>query len=323
MNHSSEFLLDLYRLARESPLDAFQGHAMSLIRPIVTFDSGRWTSGSYRDPVKVTFHHVHLENEPREMLSAHAQVRSKDSANLAALKHKTCNPGFIYHSPTRFPSRSAAEMHDYQKRFGHQNVLNVFRKHIASDQWHYRLIALYRRRGECQFSRRDLVFMKAFLPHLTEALSINHVVNLPSLVHQPAASGFVLGIAEPDRTVQYRDPRLDDLLRREWPGHDRIPDALWDCLTRGLCYRGHQIVAVAECVQGMLFFKVRPLCDADKLSPRELEVARLASSGSTHKLIARELGISATTARNHLQNIHEKLEVHNAAGMIAALRLMH
>ena len=235
MNESSGFLLDLYRLARETPLHAFQGKAMRLLRPLVTFDSGRWTSGSYRDPIRVTFHHVHLENEPPEMLSAHAQVRAKDSSNLAALRHKAYNPGFIYHSPTKFPSRSAAEMHDYQKRFGHQNVLNVFTKRMASEQWHYRLVALYRQREENQFCRRDLGLMQALMPHLTEALSINRVVNLPALMQQPGVSRYALGIAEADWTIPYLEPRLLALLQLEWPRHifDRMPDPLWDSLASG------------------------------------------------------------------------------------------
>ncbi|MGI8748490.1 MAG: response regulator transcription factor, partial [Deinococcus sp.] len=44
------------------------------------------------------------------------------------------------------------------------------------------------------------------------------------------------------------------------------------------------------------------------LSPRELEVLRVAASGSTHKEIARDLDISPRTVQVHLANIFSKLK---------------
>ena len=43
------------------------------------------------------------------------------------------------------------------------------------------------------------------------------------------------------------------------------------------------------------------------LSPREIEVLRLAARGFTNQQIARELAISTSTAKNHLQRILAKL----------------
>ncbi len=48
-----------------------------------------------------------------------------------------------------------------------------------------------------------------------------------------------------------------------------------------------------------------------KLTQREIEVLRLLSKGSATDSIAQKLGISSTTARNHIQNILSKLGVHN------------
>jgi PAS domain S-box-containing protein len=48
-----------------------------------------------------------------------------------------------------------------------------------------------------------------------------------------------------------------------------------------------------------------------KLTQREIEVLRLLSKGSATESIAQKLGISSTTARNHIQNILSKLGVHS------------
>jgi DNA-binding CsgD family transcriptional regulator len=56
---------------------------------------------------------------------------------------------------------------------------------------------------------------------------------------------------------------------------------------------------------------------ARKLTPRELEVLTMLASGVSCAAIAERLAIAALTARNHIQNILEKLEVHSKAEAVA------
>ena len=49
------------------------------------------------------------------------------------------------------------------------------------------------------------------------------------------------------------------------------------------------------------------------LSPREREVLALVAEGLTNQLIARRLGISVDTAKEHVSTILEKLNVGNRA----------
>lgn len=58
---------------------------------------------------------------------------------------------------------------------------------------------------------------------------------------------------------------------------------------------------------------------APALSGRELEVSRYLVQGRSNKEIARQLGISAATVKNHVHNILEKLHVHTRAEAVAAM----
>jgi DNA-binding CsgD family transcriptional regulator len=55
------------------------------------------------------------------------------------------------------------------------------------------------------------------------------------------------------------------------------------------------------------------------LSSRELEIARLISTGKQNKQVAYLTGISEFTVENHLRRIYRKLGVHNRAAMTAKL----
>jgi DNA-binding NarL/FixJ family response regulator len=64
----------------------------------------------------------------------------------------------------------------------------------------------------------------------------------------------------------------------------------------------------------------RDLKERFGLTRREIEVAQLLAKGQSNQAIARELGISAHTARHHTQRILSKLEVHSRGEAGAKIR---
>ena len=60
-----------------------------------------------------------------------------------------------------------------------------------------------------------------------------------------------------------------------------------------------------------------PDARARKLTPREVDVLGMLAAGHPTAEIASRLHISSLTARNHIQNILEKLEVHSKAEAVA------
>ena len=57
------------------------------------------------------------------------------------------------------------------------------------------------------------------------------------------------------------------------------------------------------------------------LSRREVQIAHLIERGLSNKQIARQLGIAATTVKNHVHNIFEKLEVHRRVDAVMQIRV--
>jgi DNA-binding NarL/FixJ family response regulator len=58
-----------------------------------------------------------------------------------------------------------------------------------------------------------------------------------------------------------------------------------------------------------------PRGGACELSPREMEVLQLIAEGKANKETAWELGISIKTVEKHRQNLMEKLDIHDTAGL--------
>ena len=56
------------------------------------------------------------------------------------------------------------------------------------------------------------------------------------------------------------------------------------------------------------------------MSEREREVAQAFGQGLSHKEIARQMGLSPNTVRNHLSAIYDKMDVSNKAELIACLQ---
>jgi two-component system nitrate/nitrite response regulator NarL len=58
------------------------------------------------------------------------------------------------------------------------------------------------------------------------------------------------------------------------------------------------------------------------LTPRQMDVFRLVIEGKSNKLIARELGVSDSTVKTHVQAIFERLDISSRAqAVVVAARM--
>jgi two-component system nitrate/nitrite response regulator NarL len=94
-----------------------------------------------------------------------------------------------------------------------------------------------------------------------------------------------------------------------------MPDQIGDALVR--IAQGETVLAPT--VQSALMRAVRDRRDKPQtvLSPREAEVLRFLASGLSAPQIARELHLSPSTIKTHLQRLYERLDVSDRAAAVA------
>jgi len=113
---------------------------------------------------------------------------------------------------------------------------------------------------------------------------------------QAGISGFI----DKDGSAEDVLETIADVARGERPTTPRFVGTLSQWLTAVVHANAHEPVAPA-------------------LSGRELEVSRYLVQGRSNKEIARQLGISTATVKNHVHNILEKLHVHTRAEAVSAM----
>jgi DNA-binding NarL/FixJ family response regulator len=115
-----------------------------------------------------------------------------------------------------------------------------------------------------------------------------------------AAAG-VAGYVREDALAEEAVQVVDSVMRHELVCSPRAAASLY-----------HRVAVLSQNGTG-------PIADPT-LSRRELEIAQLIERGLSNKEIARRLGIEATTVKNHVHNILDKLKVHRRGEAAARIR---
>jgi DNA-binding CsgD family transcriptional regulator len=182
-------------------------------------------------------------------------------------------------------------------------------------------ISLYRSYPESPFSQEERRVLQCLVPHLIEARQINHLEHLFS--EQPGApQQHALGACDSQGVIHMAGKHFVELMHCEWPQWKGpcLPDTVLKSSTSAArCYVGQAISILFVPVFDSFQLKIRPRSLVNALSQRELEIARRFASGLTHKELARELGLSPSTVRNHLSSIYPKLGVGNKAELATLL----
>jgi DNA-binding CsgD family transcriptional regulator len=318
MEAFSDLLLALYRASRERALNEFQDAAIELANSCLNFDSSMWGSATLTS-AGLAIHNVHLHNEPPEMVAAYETVRHKDAAMFELWKRRGGTLSF--RAATLLSGKDKRDARDHTRRFGHENILLTC--DVDAKEQFVQWISLYRADADKRYSGRERLLAQTLRPHLLEALALNRVSHLEHLGGDRRRRRYFLALADQKGMLYHAEAGFTELFQREYPAwrERRLPDALVQGLAGGRHYWGREMVAEAARQAGLLFVKARLRCAADSLSERELQVAREIARGRTYKEVAAALGIAPATARNHLQAIHEKLQVRNKAELIAQLNL--
>lgn len=314
----SRFVLTLYRLSHELPLENFQDAALQHLRQALPFDSSMWGTATSR-PDGIDIHTIHLHEQPPEMLASYEQIKHLDTAAVAAGLQARASLAFNarewFHLPEQAPLR------EHGRRFEQANFFIASEHEPRTRFVHW--LSLFRADEQARCTEDEQRLLAALSPHVMQALAFNRIAHLDRLEgSRRALHGNA--IADARGVIYHADAAFEAALRAEWAGWrggPSLPDTLLEQLRRGQAsHLGEHTVVWQRIEQGLLFLGARARCAADDLTPRERVIARLVSKGHTHKEIARLLERAPATIRNQIQGIYGKLGVGNIAGLVEALR---
>ena len=92
---------------------------------------------------------------------------------------------------------------------------------------------------------------------------------------------------------------------------DSLPEAVVSSILSVMAGERVMASAVANRVLDMVTGSTTPKEFYDGLTVREVEIMKLLASGQANKQIARKLGISEKTVRNHVSHMYEKLHIYD------------
>jgi len=316
-----DFLLSLYRSAREAPVAQYPEIAMDLMQPLLQFRSG-WLGGGTGTPHGVDVHHAHLYREPTEMRTAYQEVRHLDKAVMNIPKQTTALT--VVHAPTFFGGQALAPMLNYTRRFGHMSILLATRR--DSETGYIEWMSLFRPDPDYLWNERTCRLAALLFPHFMEALALNRAEHHEWMNGHRHEIDHALATADMRGYLLQAEPEFLRMVCEEWTQDirqkKRIPDDVAAHLADGKTWRGRRIAVTVRIGGVFMFLRARLLSDVDCLTSREWAIAQLLSQGLNYRAVAKEISVTPQTAKTYIKGLYEKLSVRNRAELCAVVHRM-
>jgi DNA-binding CsgD family transcriptional regulator len=310
----SSLLLQIYRAARELPVEQFQDAVLKQLQPFLAFDSTWWGTGMY-EGANAVVHSFHLTEQPAEMIENWQLVSHEDVVAHAV----AANPGRTVnaHAPTLLRDKPASAIREHTQRYRLANCLvsSAQSRGMPVLNW----LSLFREHPDRQFSEADRVLYQGLFPHIVEALTINRLIHLDSMYTTRQSGRAPVAIVDRKGFIYNSDGGFEQTLRAEWPAWSArvLPQPLiQEIVAHPIAhYRGNAIHVASQRVGDLYFLKARELGAVDRLTRREKQIAERFAQGLSHKEIAKLLELAPATVRNYIQTIYGKLGVRDKAAL--------
>ena len=314
-----DFVLELYRVAQDTPVTEFQDLAFEMLKAKVAFRGATWSNAHFTPELQ--FLSAHLHNEPPAMLADFVSMNQKHR-RLVAWTGRHPGRAAAYYAPAFLSRPEEAPMRAYIKRYGHERNLMI--ADPTRTQW----ISCFRTEGDDHFTERDCSILTALMPHLVQALAINRSLCVGDrLVQGRSPQVSARALIDRNGVFLHCGKRFLELMREEWRdwSETRIPAALLSRLQgseKAQVAEG-RVEITAQSFDDATLLTAREVSCLDRLSPRELAVAREFGLGRSYKTIARDAQLAPATVRNMLQNAYRKLGIDNKAALARLFELEH
>jgi DNA-binding CsgD family transcriptional regulator len=304
-------------MAKETPVEEFHELALALLCGQTNFSTAVWAGGEVTSSGLIT-HGVHLHNEPMEMLTEWTAISHNDTLIDEVI---ACSgESLVSHAPSRFSHSKQGDVLEYVQRFGHLNTMAITT--ISQCQHAGQWLSLYRSGNHDHFGQADKRILEQVMPHLVEALEINRMLGGVGNAGFGVNEG-VRAVARMDGTLYHCGIQFASQLSDMWPDWKggRLPAQFMLALQSGreTIFTEHAIAVSATSLGNLLLLKIRKIPPLNRLSPREVEVAKLYVQGKTYKEIGLLMAISPVTVRNFLARIYIKLAIGNKLELASLL----
>lgn len=301
----SDLLLDLSRASRELAMREFQAYALECLRRQFAFDAVIWAMQSEMEDGRLIIHDIYSEQMPD---GCGDLIGLCDTQHIVA---RTClnSPGVTFNFG---PEQMHADIREVMlnQHFRVMHALCTVSKSSIPQRLSF--LALHRRDGAHPFTEDERQLKQCLMPHLTDMIQINRVMQLASLRANGPDSRTAIAMADESGMLHAAEPGFGSLLRTEWPDWDGsfLPKPVLAALSAGRdCHLGMSLIVVFERIREFVLVTVTRRTPAGALSPRERAVADEFANGKSYKEVARHLGLSPATIRHHLRVIYQKLGV--------------
>lgn len=305
-------ILELHRAGRESAYSQFQPRALDIVGEIVSFDSAWWGNAS-AEPLEI--HRLHLHNCDDSILETYTPYMDQDFFRAALM----ANPGKTINM-SDLTTRERFTRTELYKKVGKRyhvewSLGTLMLEPVSSLQ---EFLTLWRHDGNRPFTETDRQAKELLMPHLTEA---HRTARLNEVMNNGNAYGSKWALADDRGFLREASPDFIHTLRAKWPDWQgsRLPSPIVEpVIAAEACQFEDFKIGIAR-KNPFRFLWVEDRGILDELSLREREVARRYALGKTHAEIAKELGLSPATVRNHLARCYRKLSVNNKAELVLRL----
>lgn len=307
------------------PFAEFRQLTLAEIRSILPFDTAAWGSGVYSANQILSISSLGLAESSlityAEKWQEHDFVRSAAANSPGqAFRNEDVMPLDTYHKTAIYL--------EYSHPAGIEHALGIVEHDPVTDL--AEMIFLFRENKEAPFTDQECECLEKLSPHLMlawrHAQIVHHYRSLAEGNGSQFSSPESYAIADYNGLLHASGEAFSLALRSidpQWTGPfaPKQLASLIDGSISTTIFKDFEFSARKS--QAHILLWVTPRDHSLGLSSAEMKAAHLYASGLTKRDIANKLGISASTVRNQLSSVFDKLGIHSKLELVRALTLKH
>ncbi len=311
------FILDINKLARDTPLTEYKQAAFHLLQQVIHFDSGIWNEGhwiagdkSYQPNIYTQF----LFNHSPQMCIDHVGFIEFDEPLRQAV---TQSLGVTIDFNDVIPRGEFVRTPTYQqyyRKFGMEWIISTAL--LDSELGLTRNLSLHRKDRDKPFSEADRTTKEILTPFLVDGYQTCFRLAVLQGNRAGLRATSCIALAGENGVIEYAHSSwLLEMAQIEptWKG-PRVPNCFSDLFpSDGYINTAKRKLAIHGLDSGLSQLEIIPINPLGVLSAQQCNVAKAVGRGLSRKEAGKELRLSPSTVGNHLDEIYRRLGIKNKA----------